>query len=116
MTANNNENNIIDLQRLQEISGGDSEFEKEILESYLVDAQEQIAAVKDAIEKADFTKIKHHAHQLKGASGNVGALEIQKLGLELEKLSAIQDTINLIESLKKLEPKMEELTIFINQL
>lgn len=116
MTENNNQNNIIDIQRLQEISGGDSEFEKEILESYLVDAEEQIAAVKDAIEKADFTKIKRHAHQLKGASGNVGALEIQKLGLELEKLSASQDTINLIEYLKKIETKIEELTIFINQL
>lgn len=75
----------IDRQRLANISDGDKEFERELLGAYIDDARDCLARIKAAIASANWGDLAIVAHQLKGASGNVGANTMQKLCAQLER-------------------------------
>jgi PAS domain S-box-containing protein len=62
----------INWDRLHQVSGADAEFEIELLEAFIESADEYIEAIKQAIDAHDSPKLGRFAHQLKGASGNVG--------------------------------------------
>jgi PAS domain S-box-containing protein len=62
----------INWDRLHQVSGADAEFEIELLEAFIESADEYIEAIKQAIDAHDSPTLGRFAHQLKGASGNVG--------------------------------------------
>lgn len=62
----------IDLSYLSELSGGNKEFEKQILEQFLVQVPEEIEQLEQAIGKSDFETVKQTAHSLKSTVGYVG--------------------------------------------
>ncbi len=90
----------IDRSRLQEYSGGDVEFEQELLDLFVSDAQEHLAAIRDAMAMSntstsevglqstmtgqDLETIYQAAHHLKGSSGNIGADRFQTIVAQLE--------------------------------
>lgn len=89
----------IDPQRLQEYSGGDIEFEQELLELFITDAEQHLQAIEEAVghvamlQVADSKEsnispsleiIRQEAHHLKGASGNIGAYSFQAIATQLE--------------------------------
>jgi histidine phosphotransfer protein HptB len=89
----------IDRYRLQDYSGGDINFEQELLDLFVTDAQQHLTAIEDAVtyltssplpnSQADSTAqnleiIYQEAHHLKGASGNIGAYSFQATAAELE--------------------------------
>jgi PAS domain S-box-containing protein len=65
--------------------GDDEALLKEILVLYLDDAPHQIEALKEALERGDSSTIRQQAHSLKGSSGNVGAVSMQEMALQMEK-------------------------------
>ncbi len=71
---------ILDRERLAEIAGDDEEFAQEVLEAYLGEAAVMLTQLTTATPET----VKAVAHQLKGASANVGALEVCRLALALE--------------------------------
>lgn len=75
----------IDLERLKSISEGDKEFEQELLEAYINDSRECLAKIKLAIVDVNWEVLAALAHQLKGASGNVGAVHMEQLCIEIER-------------------------------
>lgn len=88
----------INRNRLQECSGGDVEFEQELLDLFVMDAQQHLATIEDAIASltSSATEPQHNnhpqplaiihetAHHLKGASGNIGADAFQNIAAQLE--------------------------------
>jgi histidine phosphotransfer protein HptB len=76
----------IDLEYLQQLSDGDTEFELELLEVYLEDTKQHLQAAKAAIAAQDGAQLAREAHHLKGASGNVGAMAMQAMAYKLEQL------------------------------
>jgi CheY-like chemotaxis protein/HPt (histidine-containing phosphotransfer) domain-containing protein len=74
----------IDLVRLQELSEGDIDFERELLTEFVALAKDSLATLREARALADRNTLRRQAHQLKGASGNVGASAIQALAAQLE--------------------------------
>jgi histidine phosphotransfer protein HptB len=109
----NTSNSPIDLEYLQEISDGDAEFELELLQVYVDDTHTHIIAVRDAIAKADFSKIELEAHHIKGASGNVGANAMHSIALALEKcgVNKIMDEAPVL--LEQLEQKFSLVESFV---
>ncbi len=74
----------LDGARLAEICEGDREFEKELIDEYLVSVPPLIQQVHDAIAGKDSDQIRRAAHTLKGASSSVGAASVYQTSLALE--------------------------------
>ncbi|MEM6445983.1 MAG: CHASE2 domain-containing protein [Cyanobacteria bacterium P01_D01_bin.123] len=74
----------VDYKHLQSISDGDREFERELLGIFVSDAAEIIDALQAAIAVRQLDRVAAKTHQLKGASGNIGAWEVQDAATRLE--------------------------------
>jgi HPt (histidine-containing phosphotransfer) domain-containing protein len=69
---------------LLKMTGDDQAFVDDLVDTYLEDAVEQLAALDAAIDGGDPAALTRPAHSLKSSSLNVGALDLGKLSLELE--------------------------------
>ncbi len=78
---------VLDWERLSEIAGDDPEFAQDVLEAYLAEAEVMLTQLMTP------EAVKSVAHQLKGASANVGALEVLRLALALESDPAAVTTL-----------------------
>ncbi|MEO1133840.1 MAG: Hpt domain-containing protein, partial [Cyanobacteria bacterium J06639_1] len=67
---------VLDRDRLDDIAAGDVELEREILALYCGDARRLVQTARDAIAAADFAQLERSMHQLKGSSGNLGAIAV----------------------------------------
>ncbi|EDX87533.1 Hpt domain protein [Synechococcus sp. PCC 7335] len=73
-----------DWQQLQQLAGGDAEFEAELLAMFLNDARNSLRLLEGAIASKKLETIESVAHSLRGASANVGASAIANTAFELE--------------------------------
>lgn len=76
---------LFDFDRLNQVSLGDKEFEKDLLGDYFKDVEIKLETLKEFIAQRDLKKIQELAHTLKGSSYSVGAKAIgdEALGIEL---------------------------------
>ncbi|MCT7972648.1 Hpt domain-containing protein [Laspinema olomoucense] len=101
----------VNLDRLQEISGGDREFEREILQAFIEDAWVSLNLLKNFLTLNDYDAFSHQAHQLKGSSANMGIPMIQNIALELDtkgQQQNIQGTEPDLENIEKILHELEE--------
>ena len=63
---------VIRMDYLNELSGGDKAFEKQILGQFLIQMPEELQQLETAIENKDFETVKQTAHSLKSTVGYVG--------------------------------------------
>ncbi len=75
-----------DLEQLTAITGGDAEFEREVLGEYLNCTPEDVERIRQAIASSDPEALGRAAHALKGSSATVGAKSLAALAKELEML------------------------------
>jgi DNA-binding NarL/FixJ family response regulator len=64
--------NHVSLSYLQQLSGGDAEFEKQILEQFLLQSDEELEAMKTALNMGNLNEVRRVAHSLKSTVGYVG--------------------------------------------
>jgi HPt (histidine-containing phosphotransfer) domain-containing protein len=62
--------------RLVEITGGDLEFMGELIDTYVDDADGQLAALRTAAAAGDAAAMLRPAHTLKSSSANIGAMHL----------------------------------------
>jgi len=74
----------LNLSYLHEVSGNDAEFERELLEVFLADLRNHVAVLEIAVLDEDWQTLERRAHQVKGASSNVGAEVLNRLCKQLE--------------------------------
>ncbi|MGB7412646.1 MAG: Hpt domain-containing protein [Thermosynechococcaceae cyanobacterium] len=127
-----NRSEPINRSRLQEYSGGEIEFEQELLNLFMVDAQQHLDAIDVAIASAtdrpeksatrslseentvvNLDIIYQEAHHLKGASGSIGAERFQKLAAQLEQ--ATRQGQPYLSKLSELKIAFAELATKISQ-
>lgn len=87
----------VNLERLHEISGGDREFEREILEAFVEDTRISLDLLKEFCTANDYLAFSNQAHQLKGSSANMGFISLQTLAAELQ-IKGVQQNFNRVES------------------
>lgn len=92
---------VLDKESLHKRFMGDTELVDEILEIFLQDTLEQIAAIKKALLDKDIPLAKGHAHKLKGSCVTVSAIAMRDVVMQLEK--SIEK-----ENLKDTEKKITE--------
>jgi HPt (histidine-containing phosphotransfer) domain-containing protein len=71
---------------LLKMTGDDQAFVDELVDTYLEDAVNQLAALDAAVDAGDPAALTRPAHSMKSSSMNVGALELGQLCRELEEL------------------------------
>jgi HPt (histidine-containing phosphotransfer) domain-containing protein len=69
---------------LVDMTGGEMDFVDELVDTYVDDGQQQVAALRDAIAAGDTAALVRPAHSLKSNSLNVGAMDLGGLCRELE--------------------------------
>jgi two-component system, sensor histidine kinase and response regulator len=72
------------LGALRDSVGGDDAFVSDLVETYLSDGRDQLAAIEAAVGAGDAAALVRPAHTLKSASLTVGAIRLGELGRTLE--------------------------------
>jgi HPt (histidine-containing phosphotransfer) domain-containing protein len=104
-----------DFNQLEAITGGDAEFEREILEEYLASAPRDLEKLKHAIRAGDSPATGASAHALKGASATIGAKGFAAIALELEHAGKKGDLSNAPAIVGRLESEYAELSASLRQ-
>ena len=99
---------VLNWSRLEESTGGDEEFARELLEDYAHVLADEVHALKDAIEGMRYVEGRSHAHALKGASASVGAQGVAGAAQALEKRCQVKDEDGSFEALKELEREVSQ--------
>ena len=93
----------VDLERLEEITRGDTEFQLDLLQTFMEDAPTYLAQIKLALENKDCVALARHAHQLKGGSAMVAIRNMPELAQQLEtqaQENCLENTAELVEQLE----------------
>ena len=64
---------VISLEILQEMSGGNLEFQQEMIELFIKNSDRSLQEMQLYLERQDYAQVKAMAHQLKGSFGVIGA-------------------------------------------
>ncbi|MEH2160346.1 MAG: GAF domain-containing protein [Nostoc sp.] len=101
----------IDWERLHQLSENNLEFELELLQIFVEDIEPRLEVIKIAIATHDFGQIGQEAHQIKGASANIGATAMHLAAEKLEQLAFNQErrgNANLILELEEFVKRIQE--------
>lgn len=102
----------VDLAHLRRYTLGDKALEAEVLELFLAQLPQTIAALRSAANEREW---KIAAHTLKGSSRAVGAWRIATLAQEAEALAAITEPKVWSEAILRLEAAASEASSFVKE-
>jgi len=74
----------VDLHALHELTGGDREFERELIATFVSSGDRCLADILEALATKDLETVGRRAHSLKGASANIHAAFLSATASELE--------------------------------
>jgi two-component system sensor histidine kinase/response regulator len=74
----------VDLDALRELTGGDAEFERELMQTFVRSGDQCLAEILAALRVNDLATIGTRAHALKGASANIHASGLAAAASSLE--------------------------------
>ena len=92
----------IDWDQLHQVSEDDTEFELELLKMLAEDVKIHIGDLRQAVVDRDLIAIAHEAHYIKGASANVGIVNLTALAKQIEQLAnerLIANTASIVEQM-----------------
>ncbi len=75
---------LLDINYLNALTEGDEAFKQELLSLFLNNAQDILKRLGKAVQAENWDDVMRLAHQLKGSSGNSGALGVETYARELE--------------------------------
>src|SRR5882757_1352199 len=94
----------VDLEALHELTGGDAEFERELLETFVTSGDKCLAEILAALKISDLDTIGKRAHALKGASANIHAHTLCAAATNLEhaaRTNSVQQIDALVRQLSE---------------
>lgn len=100
---------------LHQISGGNLEFEQELLQSLVETLPVHINSLRHHIEVANISAIKQEAHCIKGACGSVGANEAANFAAKIEHFAEANQLQNISIWFSKLESSFKQICSFVER-
>jgi PAS domain S-box-containing protein len=94
---------LVDMARLHEIAGADLEFEREILQAFVVDTGNYLEAVKGALASGDVQTLARRAHQIKGVSATAAVRLMPEMADQLQSLAESKDWEGATKIIAELE-------------
>jgi len=98
-----------DRQRLAEIAGGDVAFAQELINLFIEDTAQHIAALGEAIARADAETVRKVGHTLKGSSSNIGAEPLRCAAFDVEMQGRVGDLMQATTSLAVIQKEFDRL-------
>lgn len=105
----NNRLELIDWAQLRDLSGGDADFEQELLQIYLQDSLQQLQILKQAATAIDLPRVREIAHHIKGASANVGAVSVSAAAAMVENAAKESKPDEIATPLSQLSQQLDAL-------
>ncbi|MBI5094681.1 MAG: response regulator [Candidatus Hydrogenedentes bacterium] len=81
---------LVDIARIRSAANGDIALERELIDLFLADSETRLDSVELALMARNITIARREIHTIKGASGSVGANEMQQRALDLEGLNDVE--------------------------
>jgi len=100
---------IFDRDGLLDRLMGDEDLANEIIDDFLKQIPDNLFALKNALNKKDLLLVKREAHIIKGASGNVGALALQKIAEQVEIFCEEKNFVKIRSFVKELDTQLKVL-------
>jgi two-component system sensor histidine kinase/response regulator len=94
----------VDLKALRELTGGDADFERELIETFVASGDKCLADIVEAMRASDYETIGKRAHTLKGASANIHAHRLSAAASNLEsaaRANSLREIDGLVRELKE---------------
>jgi len=102
----------IDLRKIKElkklVDDDHPHFLIELLEDYMNNSEENLKAIRYAIQAKDTVTVVKTAHTLRGASSNIGAVNMTELSKQLEQLGREKTLEGAVELINRLEVEFVE--------
>ncbi len=102
----------IDPQKIEElkewVDDEDPDFFIELLEDYMNNSEENLKAIRYAIQAKDTATVVKTAHILKGASSNIGAVNMTELSKQLQHLGRAETLEGAVELIDRLDVELVE--------
>jgi CheY-like chemotaxis protein len=105
----------VDLEALHELTGGDTEFERELVETFVSSGDECLADIVKALKVQDFDTIGKRAHALKGASANIHASELAQAASSLETAARANSAAQVGDLVQELTQKLRAVNAELRQ-
>ncbi|HEY3656732.1 MAG TPA: PAS domain-containing protein [Steroidobacteraceae bacterium] len=96
----------VDLEALHELTGGDAEFERELLETFVISGDKCLAEILAALKISDLDTIGKRAHALKGASANIHAHTLCAAATNLEHAARTQSVQQIDALVRQLSERL----------
>lgn len=106
---------LINYTEALERLGGDEEFLLELLEELLVQVNENLPAIKNAISDQQFDDLRSLSHSLKGASANLNVTRMAAHFYELENRGQAKDIDDAQKFIELVENDRHELEQFLHR-
>ena len=94
----------VDMAALRELTGGDAEFERELVDTFVASGDQCLAEIVQALRISDFETIGKRAHTLKGASANIHAAGLVAAASTLEsaaRANSVREIDGLVQELRE---------------
>jgi two-component system sensor histidine kinase/response regulator len=94
----------VDLEALREITGGDADFERELVDTFVQSGDQCLAEIVAALKIRDWDTIGKRAHSLKGASANMHAHTLSAAAATLEnaaRKNLVQEIDGLVDQVRE---------------
>lgn len=86
---------LIDKAAALERLGDDEELYQEIAALYCEDTPVQLKKLEEALQQQTMYEVERLSHSIKSASGNIGAITLSALALQIERQAHVGETENL---------------------
>ncbi len=107
---------VFDFDHLAKMSGGDLEFQKDLLSSYIDDMHKRIGKLRITLKEGHVDISIREAHTIKGASFTAGAKKVGDIALQIETVLKENKSNNLEAKLDALENAVADTRKVINHL
>lgn len=103
----------LDIEHLADVSGGDWEFECELLDEYFTTASTGLQSLSKAVEEANSDEAHRLAHSLKGSSRSIGAWPMGDVCEQFDTAARAGDLSEAGPMLEAIRARFEELERFV---
>jgi two-component system sensor histidine kinase RpfC len=74
------------VHQLKVLGGGEGDFLDVVIKGFILEGEQLLAAMQEALLKKDYDAFKESAHALKGSSGNLGAEALFRVCRDISQL------------------------------
>jgi CheY-like chemotaxis protein len=103
----------VDLAALEEMTGGDVDFVRELIDVFVEAGDRELAGLVAALAADDLAAVRRHAHSLKGASANMRAVSLADVAQRLESAASAGDAAACNDAVRDVQQEFRVATAYL---